>query len=489
MQSYRHALRITDLTIPPVEELQLKLPGHLGNFKATFCSPKRLDYTPLVPKHHLTALKRPLTALKLLSIALIHHLIGPWYHLIGLEHPRVVLKHLNHKYRSVDSDLPALYRPRTPSSRPQTPKSQVSLGRQRPPSIAVPSQSRVCRGVIAYNPSGPSQDLDSSPPIPHGRQNIPVQASSSHDMLPAQLRHSIVPCGPVARGSQILSRDTTYMSIPRCERGLLIIGSSHRDPTPYTDGLPPLSGIQNDRDLLRTAFQSRRYSVETMVEEEGDKNEILTRVGNFLASAERGDIRMIVFTGHAARVGTDQHFAIIPWGCSSDDETITSAEWQRIILKNAGAGVVVVSVFATCMSGAVAEQSERLTNFDRIIERQSLAPNLPNGPIQIILSSSGDNQSSFEYHTPSHHSDSTTWHDYFLWALAETTKRTDVDTWESFVKTLQTTFNYVRAAGFRNSSFQYPQDLEWLLRHPQTPHISASSQIPDFNRFLPPPNH
>ncbi|CAE6447588.1 unnamed protein product [Rhizoctonia solani] len=245
----------------------------------------------------------------------------------------------------------------------------------------------------------------------------------------------------------------------------------------------------NDRDRLRTAFQNRKYSVETMVEEEGNKNEILRRVGNFLASAEGGDIRMIVFTGHATRIGNDRKFAIIPWGCSSEDDTITSAEWQSVVLWNAAPGVVVVSVFATCMSGAAMEQSERLTNFDRIIEKQSLVTALPNGPIQIILSSSGDAQSSFEYHTPSHRSGSTTWHDYFLWALAETTQMVDVDSWESFVKTLQTTFNYVRTAGFRNSSFQYPHDLEWLLNHPQTPRIFVSSQMPDFDRFLPPPSH
>ncbi|CAE6530799.1 unnamed protein product [Rhizoctonia solani] len=372
------------------------------------------------------------------------------------------------------------------SSRPQTPRTQASLGKQRPPSIAIPSQSRACGGVIPYNPAGSLQDLGSSAPIPHGRRSAPVEALSSHDMLPLQPSRSIAPHGPVARGSQTLSRSTTYMSIPKCERGLLIIGSSHQNPTTYAAKFPPLWSVQNDRDRLRAAFQSRKYSVETMVEEEGNKKEILRRVGNFLASAEGGDIRMIVFTGHGDRIGTDQQFAIIPSGCSSEDDTITSAEWQSIVIENAAAGVVVVSVFATCMSGAAMKQSERLTNFDRIIERQSLAPELPNGPIHIILSSSGDTQSSFEYHTPSHHSGLTTWHDYFLWALAETIQRAEVDSWELFMKTLQTTFNYVRTAGFRNSSFQYPRDLEWLLHHPQTPYISVSSQMPDFVRFLPP---
>ncbi|CAE6436147.1 unnamed protein product [Rhizoctonia solani] len=393
---------------------------------------------------------------------------------------------LGRPHTPLDRTLTLSGRPQTPSSRPQTPRTQVSLGKQRPPSISIPSQSRTCGGVIAYNPEESPQVLDFSPPIPRGRRNEPVQALSSHDMLPRQLSPSIAPRGPVARGSKTPSRDTTYMSIPRCERGLLIIGSSHRDPTTYAAKFPPLRGIQNDRDRLRTAFQSRKYSVETMVEEEGNKSEILRRVGNFLASAEGGDIRMIVFTGHGDRIGTDQQFVILPWGCSSEDDTITSAEWKRIVLENAGAGVVVVSVFATCMSGAVMEESEKLTNFDRIIERQSLAPDLPNGPIHIILSSSGDTQSSFEYHTPSHHSGSTTWHDYFLWALAETIQRAEVDSWELFVKTLQTTFNYVRTAGFRNSSFQYPEDLEWLLHHPQTPHISVSSRMPAFDRFLPP---
>ncbi|KAH7337275.1 hypothetical protein B0J17DRAFT_758642 [Rhizoctonia solani] len=368
-----------------------------------------------------------------------------------------------------------LNRPPTPLGRAQTPNSQASFGKQRPPSINVP-QSRISKGVVAYNPEAP-QDLNTSPPTARGRRDVSAHVSSDPYILPTHFKSLITPSGPTARGSRNPSRGTTYESIDKCERGLLIIGSSHREPTPYADALPPLFGIQNDRDKLRTAFQNRKYSVETMVEEEGDKREIMRRVGNFLATAEEGNIRVIVFTGHAVRIGTDQRFALIPWGCASDDDTITAAEWQGIILKNAGAGVVVVSVFATCMSGAAAEQSVRLTDFGQIIERQSLVPNLPNGPIQIILSSSGDTQSSFEYDTPSRHPGSN-WHDYFLWALAETTQRTDVNNWESFVKTLQAAFNYVRTASLRNSSFQYPQDLNWLLLNPQTPRIFVSSQIP-----------
>ncbi|CAE6493166.1 unnamed protein product [Rhizoctonia solani] len=373
-------------------------------------------------------------------------------------------------------------RPLTPSSRPQTP----SFGKQRPPNINV-SPNRIRKGVVAYNPEA-TEGFDISSPMAHGLRDAPAHVSSNPHVPPTHFKSLTTSSGPTNRGPHSPSRSTTYQSIDKCERGLLIIGSSHREPTPYADELPPLHGIRNDRDRLRTAFQNRKYSVETMVEEEGDKREILRRVGNFLASADEGNIRVIVFTGHAARIGTDQRFAIIPSGCASDDDTITAAEWQDIVLKNAGAGVVVVSVFATCMSGAVAEQSVKLTDFGHIIERQSSIPNLPNGPIQIILSSSGDNQSSFEYHTPSGYSGSS-WHDYFLWALAETTQRKDVNNWESFVKTLQAAFNYVRAASFRNSSFQYPHDLNWLLLNPQTPRIFVSSRMPDFDQFLPRQNY
>ncbi|KAG8733531.1 hypothetical protein FRC11_005533 [Ceratobasidium sp. 423] len=398
---------------------------------------------------------------------------------------------LNRARTPLNQSLTPSNRSQTPSSRPQTPQSQVSLSRQRPPNIVVPPQSQISQRMVAYNPSEPSPDLDSSPPIPHGRRNVPAHISSGPVTPPMQPRPSIESRGPIARSSRIRtpSRDTTYMSIPQRERGLLIIGGSYREQTPYTSEFPPLLGIQNDRDRLRTAFQERQYSVETMVEEESDKTEILRRMGNFLASAGAGDIRMIVFTGHASKIGADQRFAIILSDSTSDDGTITSEEWQSTIIQNAGAGVVVISVFATCMSGAVAEQSVKLTNFDQIIQQQSRAPDAPAGPIQIILSSSGEAQLSFEYRTPPHRSTSG-WHDYFLWALAETTQRPGIHDWESFVKTLQTTFTYVRTASFRDSSsFQYPQDLDWLLHNPQTPHIFVSSQMPDFNRFLPPQTH
>ncbi|KAJ1303067.1 hypothetical protein OPQ81_011268 [Rhizoctonia solani] len=372
-------------------------------------------------------------------------------------------------------------------NRPPIPQSQVWLGKPRPPNIFVPPPGQICGGLIAYNPMEPSGDLDSSP-IPHGRRNLPTHTSSDPDILLRQPRYAIASRGPVAQGSRNQSRDTSYMTVPKCERALLIIGNSHREPTPYTTKLPPLLGIQNDRDRLRKAFQSRKYSVETMVEEDGDKREILRRVGNFLASAEEGDVRVIVFTGHAVRIGTNRQFAIIPSSASCDNDTISPVEWQNAVLNNAADGVVVISIFTTCMSGAMVEQSVELTNFDRVTERQSLVTDSPNGPIQIILSSSGDTQASFEYHTRSNNA-SSSWHDCFLWALAETTQRTDIDNWESFVKTLQTTFTYVRATSFRYSSFNYPHDLEWLLYNPQTPRIFVSSQMPDFDKFLPRQTH
>ncbi|CAE7223602.1 unnamed protein product [Rhizoctonia solani] len=112
---------------------------------------------------------------------------------------------IDRSYTPLSRSLVLSDRPRTPSSRPETPQSQRSSG--RPPNIVVPSQNRVFGGVIAYNPAEPSQDLDfpSPGPVPRGRRNIPVEASSSHNALPAQLGHSVAP---------IPSRETTSMSIP-----------------------------------------------------------------------------------------------------------------------------------------------------------------------------------------------------------------------------------------------------------------------------------
>ncbi|GAB1525627.1 ICE-like protease (caspase) p20 domain protein [Rhizoctonia solani] len=363
----------------------------------------------------------------------------------------------------------------TPPARSRTPILQVPSGRQRPTNILVPSRSPNLSTVTAYNPADTLRHLDLSTPISQGRRNAHVHSSSGMSFV----------SGSASRGSLNSYGESVHAPITRCPRGLLIIGSSHREPHAYMTDLAPLMSTHNDRNRLRTAFQSRRYSVETMVEHEGNKGAILRRVGNFLASAEAGDIRMIVFTGHGTKIGEDRQFAIIPSQCASDNDTISSAEWQSTILESAGAGVVVVSVFAACMSGGmISGQAVKLTNFERIIDSQSSTPTLPSGPIQIILSSSGDNQSSFEYRTPPH--TPSDWHDYFLWALAETARRPEVDSWESFLTTLQATFTYVRAVGLRSSSYEYPRDLDWLLQHPQTPRIYVSSQVPDFNQFMPP---
>ncbi|CEL56876.1 hypothetical protein RSOLAG1IB_08154 [Rhizoctonia solani AG-1 IB] len=379
------------------------------------------------------------------------------------------------------SEIP-INRAPTPSSRPRTP--------HRPPDIMVLPSSRICSDVTPYNPEDGCQSLRSSTPVSQGRRDTVVHAPANPYMLGSAAvprpGNSTTSRDPRTRMPQNLFRENSSVLIPRCERRLLIIGCSYQDRTPYLAAFDPLNGIRNDRDRLRTAFQSRQYSVETMVEDEGNKIQVLRRIREFLASAEAGDIRVIVFTGHATKVGDREQFVIIPSGSTSDSDTISSAEWQSTILENASAGVVVVSIFATCMSGAmVSEDGVRLPNFERIAERQSSASIPSDGPIQIILSSSGDSQLSFEFKTPLD-SSAMGWNDYFLWALAETTKRSDVDSWESFVKTLQTSFAYVRTAGFRNSSFSYPQDLDWLLNHPQTPRIYLSPQAPEFNRFMPP---
>ncbi|KAF8752539.1 hypothetical protein RHS01_07590 [Rhizoctonia solani] len=203
----------------------------------------------------------------------------------------------------------------TPPARSRTPILQVPSGRQRPTNILVPSRSPNLSTVTAYNPADTLRHLDLSTPISQGRRNAHV-SSRAFDHR-----------------------------------------SSHQEPHAYMTDLAPLMSTHNDRNRLRTAFQSRRYSVETMVEHEGNKGAILRRVGNFLASAEAGDIRMIVFTGHGTKIGEDRQFAIIPSQCASDNDTISSAEWQSTILESAGAGVVVVSVFAAFLNPNFTERS------------------------------------------------------------------------------------------------------------------------------------
>jgi hypothetical protein len=323
---------------------------------------------------------------------------------------------------------------------------------------------------------GSSVEFNSPLPMPQTPQCTSRQALSDTPAGPTNVLDSIMSPVFTEISADSQSSDASFVTARRGERRLLIIGGGHRTATcSYADTFRQLSGVLNDRNNLRSTFKPRGYSVQTMVEVEYDRTQILENIAEFLSTAIAGDVRVIVFTGHTARVGPDQRIAIIPPNCPSEGETITADVWHHTINTSAGSGVLVVSVFAACESGAILQQMQnidiiRLTDFNRLADTQHTGD--PNGPIHIALSSSGATQLSYEYFAPCRSSDPRS-HDPFLWALAETVRRPNINDWGSFVETLQNIFDFVRATGFQHGGdYEFPYDLEWLLENPQTPRMA-----------------
>ncbi|KAB5590925.1 hypothetical protein CTheo_5619 [Ceratobasidium theobromae] len=287
--------------------------------------------------------------------------------------------------------------------------------------------------------------------------------------------------------------NASFMTAPSVGRRLLIIGGGRKNSSQagYAGTFSRLDGIPNDRDNLRSAFEPRGYSVHTMVDVEYNRVQILQNIAHFLSTAVEGDIRVIVFTGHATRIGCgdDRRIVLIPSNCPAEEDAISANSWYETVRTHAAPGVVVISIFATCYSGAIPPSLDSdnagtinttLKDFAFHLEKlHTQHPESASGPTHIALTSSGDAQSSYEYFAPSR-SNTPRLHDHFLWALAEAVKRPNIGDWEPFVETLQNSFNFVRAVSLTlrpgsnesNGSYEFPNNLDWVLSHPQSPRLA-----------------
>jgi hypothetical protein len=265
----------------------------------------------------------------------------------------------------------------------------------------------------------------------------------------------------------------------QCQRKLLIIGTNYNSYTRqqttnccYAETLGPLYGAVNDTGDLRTAFRKRGYSVHTLGERDFDRDQLLQEIGNFLASARAGDVRAIVFTGHSVQVGRDQHPAIVPPICRTEKDVIPAPLLDQTIRARTRAGVIVLSIFATCMSGGFMQQSVKLTDFNQTMATNNIISS--NTPIFVTFSSSEVFESSYESAVLPHDPEI---HDHFLWALASTAKNPKVTDWASFVKTLETAFNFARTIGSVWGELEAGEPaLDWLLKNSQTPYCTVASQ-------------
>ncbi|KAG9124137.1 hypothetical protein FRC07_012707 [Ceratobasidium sp. 392] len=291
---------------------------------------------------------------------------------------------------------------------------------------------------------------------------------------------------PSGRATQSTVDSWATAPLYHVNRKLLIIGSNYANSNviPSTrlsvasTTYERLSGTENDVRDLRSTFQERGYSVETMTQEDFDRADVLEVVARFLRSASPGDVRAIVFTGHSRRYGTSLPAMIPP---IAPTNTIGADDWNSNIRTHARPGVIVLSIIATCFSGGFAEQGVRITDFDHPREEIQGADSSLDVPIYITFSSSGPHETAYESALGSHE---TRCRDHFLWALAGTARDHRVRTWHQFVETLRERFAYARvkgAEGLREGT------LPWLCAHPQHPEFTVAqpTRFPAWHSIFP----
>ncbi|CAE6455941.1 unnamed protein product [Rhizoctonia solani] len=290
------------------------------------------------------------------------------------------------------------------------------------------------------------------------------------------------------------------------ERKLLIIGSGYdsenfRRATTETNAtlatLNTLHGVSHDVKSLTSIFKKRSFMVETLVGNMFDAQTVLNTVKNFLSDATEGDVRAIVFTGHATRTQADGKVAIVPpIGChkpSNPDEGLISADaWREAVNQSTQPGVIVLSIFASCLSGGLMDQPINIRDLNGPIATEvdppSSKPSSP-APIFITFASSQFDQNTYESIVGhSKDPDSPYRHgDHFLRAFTLAARDSRALDWEGFIRVLEEKFSQLRVIGaYCAANDPDIRDLHWLENHPQVPVYSSSRfNLPALEDVLP----
>lgn len=215
-----------------------------------------------------------------------------------------------------------------------------------------------------------------------------------------------------------------------------------------------------------------------MVNDQFDRSEAISQISDFLRTAKPGDVRIVVYTGHACIGSMDISPSIIPPNCPSSGLTISAQTWEDAVRGNSMAGVIVLSVFACCHAGGFMQQGSPLSGLGK---RTSFAPATSlrgREPSFITLSSSTALGTSYE--SSGHNSSGVG--DHFLYALNRASRSRRVSGWESFAQTLEAYFMEARRTAFRCGADDNLQRR--LDDHPQQPVLTASQLPVSYQLFI-----
>ncbi|CAE6339082.1 unnamed protein product [Rhizoctonia solani] len=257
-------------------------------------------------------------------------------------------------------------------------------------------------------------------------------------------------------------------------RKILIVGSSYKDHSQVKKmfSIETLDGALEDRNRLKTFFKERSYSVQTLFEEGFNRERALARIAQFLADAESGDVRAVVFTGHGY---TDSNgtVSLVPPECSEKSEVITRAEWDQNIRNNSRPGVIVFSIMAHCFSGEVMRQCLDSHIWDAPAEA-SASKDEP-----IFLTFAASDETAYESWVTRDSSLQSRSCDHFIHALIGAIQSIDVNTgtWNEFFEAFDWHFQRARSCASWQDKQCTPITPNWRSSNLQTPRFSASGLI------------
>ncbi|KAF8597340.1 hypothetical protein BDV93DRAFT_527449, partial [Ceratobasidium sp. AG-I] len=289
-----------------------------------------------------------------------------------------------------------------------------------------------------------------------------LRPQSTYSLRKSVLINSEIACnyvdGACTRDHDCLWKPDPAITVPRTRpdptgelkkgpsRRILIVGSTYargvrRTATMFS--VITLDGIQDDKEYVKHEFKGRGYSVESMVNDDFTRDTVLNRVARFHQDAQSGDVRAVVFTGHAWR-HEGGPVMLIPPNCPTWDQAISEPEWEANIREHTRSGVIVFSILAHCFSGDFMRQQFDLRDAHNI---PTLEPSATPGPVFVTFSSTSGNlrayESSIEHTTPFRIAD------HFLYALVSTMHSSEVQDWDQFFPLFEQKFREVRAIASR----------------------------------------